>query len=296
MNRSSALQQPGEPDRLARSPSQPRLLDQGRRRPARPLRRAGALLRPGRFPRSPRRGRAASITSPSRTSFSCAPPRGCSPPACRGGACASPSRTCASSSPSDRALTGVRISAQGHHVVVRDGGDVWNPESGQAFFDFELAELAREAATLPLRTPPAGPATPDEPPGSGGLVRARRGAGGGRAGGGDGGLPARPGDRSRPRRRPPEPRPPPPRAGGDRRGRSALPAGPRRPAGRHHRRLQPRRRPPGPRPAARGRRRPTRRPGDRPHARRRPLQPLRASTRSWASPRPPSGISARTGR
>jgi tetratricopeptide (TPR) repeat protein len=66
--------------------------------------------------------------------------------------------------PEDRALTGVRISAQGHHVVVRDGGDVWNPESGQAFFDFELAELAREAATLPLRTPPD--AAPDQPPGA----------------------------------------------------------------------------------------------------------------------------------
>jgi len=55
--------------------------------------------------------------------------------------------------PEDRALTGVRISAQGHHVVVRDGRDVWNPESGQAVFDFELAELARGAATLPLRVP-----------------------------------------------------------------------------------------------------------------------------------------------
>jgi len=55
--------------------------------------------------------------------------------------------------PSDQPLTGVRISAEGHHVVVRDGRDVWNPESGQAFFDFELAELAREASTLPLRTP-----------------------------------------------------------------------------------------------------------------------------------------------
>jgi tetratricopeptide (TPR) repeat protein len=67
--------------------------------------------------------------------------------------------------PRERALTGVRISAQGHHVVVRDGADVWNPESGQAFFDFELAELAREAATLPLRAqPPAAP--PDQPPGA----------------------------------------------------------------------------------------------------------------------------------
>src|SRR5689334_1592219 len=55
--------------------------------------------------------------------------------------------------PSDRPLTGVRISAQGHHVVVRDGRDVWNPESGQGLFDFELAELAQEASTLTLRTP-----------------------------------------------------------------------------------------------------------------------------------------------
>jgi tetratricopeptide (TPR) repeat protein len=56
--------------------------------------------------------------------------------------------------PENRALTGVRISAQGHQVVVRDGGEVWNPESGQALFDFELAELARDAATLPLRAVP----------------------------------------------------------------------------------------------------------------------------------------------
>jgi tetratricopeptide (TPR) repeat protein len=55
--------------------------------------------------------------------------------------------------PEGRSITGVRISAEGHHVVVRDGRDVWNPESGQALFDFELADLAREASTLPLRTP-----------------------------------------------------------------------------------------------------------------------------------------------
>lgn len=57
--------------------------------------------------------------------------------------------------PEDRPLTGVRISAHGHHVVVRDGRDLWNPESGQALFDFELSELAPEASTLFLRTPPA---------------------------------------------------------------------------------------------------------------------------------------------
>src|SRR6478609_6510953 len=44
--------------------------------------------------------------------------------------------------PDGRALTGVRISAQGHQVVVRDGGELWNPESGQALFDFEVAALA----------------------------------------------------------------------------------------------------------------------------------------------------------
>lgn len=54
--------------------------------------------------------------------------------------------------PEDQPLTGVRISAQGHHVVVRDGRDLWIPESGQTLFDFELSELAREASTLPLRT------------------------------------------------------------------------------------------------------------------------------------------------
>src|SRR5258705_2371309 len=62
--------------------------------------------------------------------------------------------------PEGRTLTGVRISAEGHHVVVRDGRDVWNPESGQALFDFELAELAREASTLPLRTPVPSPLAP----------------------------------------------------------------------------------------------------------------------------------------
>jgi tetratricopeptide (TPR) repeat protein len=65
--------------------------------------------------------------------------------------------------PDDRPLTGVRISAQGHHVVVRDGRTVWNPESGQAVFDFELSELAREASTLPLRTPET---KQDEPEGA----------------------------------------------------------------------------------------------------------------------------------
>lgn len=61
--------------------------------------------------------------------------------------------------PEGRPLTGVRISAQGHHVVVRDGRDLWIPESGQKIFDFELSELAREASTLPLKS--AAPKVPE---------------------------------------------------------------------------------------------------------------------------------------
>lgn len=50
--------------------------------------------------------------------------------------------------PQGRALTGVRISAHGQQVVARDGGEAWNPESGQTLLDFEVSELAREATRL----------------------------------------------------------------------------------------------------------------------------------------------------
>lgn len=47
--------------------------------------------------------------------------------------------------PDGRSLAGVRIAADGERVVVRDGGAVWNPESGQALFDFSVEEIAAEA-------------------------------------------------------------------------------------------------------------------------------------------------------
>lgn len=50
--------------------------------------------------------------------------------------------------PEGRPLTGVRITAQGHHVVVRDGREVWIPESGQILLDFQVAELERQASSL----------------------------------------------------------------------------------------------------------------------------------------------------
>jgi len=57
--------------------------------------------------------------------------------------------------PQGQPLTAVRISAQGHHVVARDGGESWHPESGQTLLDFEVADLAREAAALePRRAAP----------------------------------------------------------------------------------------------------------------------------------------------
>lgn len=48
--------------------------------------------------------------------------------------------------PDGHSLTAVRIAADGERVVVRDGDAVWNPESGQALFDFSVAELADQSA------------------------------------------------------------------------------------------------------------------------------------------------------
>lgn len=50
--------------------------------------------------------------------------------------------------PEGRTLTGVRITADGDRVIVRDGEVVWNPESGQSLFDFAVADLAAKAAPL----------------------------------------------------------------------------------------------------------------------------------------------------
>ena len=50
--------------------------------------------------------------------------------------------------PEGRSLTGVRITADGERVIVRDGEVVWNPESGQSLFDFAVADIAAKAAPL----------------------------------------------------------------------------------------------------------------------------------------------------
>jgi tetratricopeptide (TPR) repeat protein len=54
--------------------------------------------------------------------------------------------------PNGRPLTGVAISAEGNRIVVRDGGSRFDPESGQVLFDFQVADLARDAGEIrPLR-------------------------------------------------------------------------------------------------------------------------------------------------
>lgn len=50
--------------------------------------------------------------------------------------------------PEQRSLAGVRILADGDRVVVKDGNEVWNPESGQRVLDFRGGGEEREA---PLR-------------------------------------------------------------------------------------------------------------------------------------------------
>jgi len=53
--------------------------------------------------------------------------------------------------PTGRPLTAVQIAAQGDRIVVRDGKTVWNPESGQIQFDFDVGELAERVAPLARR-------------------------------------------------------------------------------------------------------------------------------------------------
>ncbi len=48
--------------------------------------------------------------------------------------------------PGGRPLTGVRISAEGDRIVVQDSGAIWNPETGQTRFNFEVADLANKVA------------------------------------------------------------------------------------------------------------------------------------------------------
>lgn len=53
--------------------------------------------------------------------------------------------------PRGRPLSEVRITAEGHDVVARDGGVAWSPASGQLVLDFNVSSLAQRAAPLARR-------------------------------------------------------------------------------------------------------------------------------------------------
>jgi tetratricopeptide (TPR) repeat protein len=50
--------------------------------------------------------------------------------------------------PTGRQLTALRITAEGDAIVVRDGAAAWNPVSGQAVLDLDVASLATQVAPL----------------------------------------------------------------------------------------------------------------------------------------------------
>ncbi len=76
--------------------------------------------------------------------------------------------------PAELPLSGLRITAVGNDVTVRDGGSQWHADSGQLVMDFELAPQRGTVAFL-QRTTPAEPAvaTPSSRPGVAGGARAR---------------------------------------------------------------------------------------------------------------------------
>jgi len=64
--------------------------------------------------------------------------------------------------PRGRALSELRITAEGHRIVARDGAVAWHPDSGQLVLDFNVASLAQRAAPLARRQAAAARQVEDE--------------------------------------------------------------------------------------------------------------------------------------
>ncbi len=64
--------------------------------------------------------------------------------------------------PRGRALSELRITAEGHRIVARDGTVTWHPDSGQLVLDFNVASLAQRAAPLARRQAAAARQVEDE--------------------------------------------------------------------------------------------------------------------------------------
>lgn len=61
-----------------------------------------------------------------------------------------------------RPLTGVLISAEGERIIVRDGESIWNPDSGQAHFNFGVSDIAQKVAPHARRLAEQGLETDEE--------------------------------------------------------------------------------------------------------------------------------------
>ena len=64
--------------------------------------------------------------------------------------------------PGGRSLASLRITADGSQVVVREGGEAWEPESGQMLLDFSVADLVVRAMPLARRAAAAARESGDE--------------------------------------------------------------------------------------------------------------------------------------
>jgi tetratricopeptide (TPR) repeat protein len=64
--------------------------------------------------------------------------------------------------PRGRALSELRITAEGHDIVARDGGVAWSPESGQLVLDFSVGALAQRAEPFARRQAAAARLRADE--------------------------------------------------------------------------------------------------------------------------------------
>ncbi len=64
--------------------------------------------------------------------------------------------------PKGQPLSAVQIQAQGERIVVREGDALWDPESGQAAFNFDVAELVEKAAPHARRVIAEARRSPDE--------------------------------------------------------------------------------------------------------------------------------------
>lgn len=65
--------------------------------------------------------------------------------------------------PKGRSLSGLRITAEGDDIVVRDGHSAWEPASGQGVLDFEVREITHKIAPLARKAAQAARASGAEP-------------------------------------------------------------------------------------------------------------------------------------